>query len=120
MATAPATSISSSYQRLGGSTPVIKGGEAGPALSAATLERLRLTEQRKLEEEMALAKRRRLASMSPLERSEELGKQAEEEVKANQAVYDRMNAAQNRFYHFNPKKYTPKPGELSYGFKGIE
>lgn len=63
MATTPATSISSSYQRLGGSTPVIKGGTAGPALSAATSERLRLAEQRKLEEEKALAEQRRKANL---------------------------------------------------------
>ncbi len=63
MATTPATSIGSSYQRLGGSTTVIKQGAAGPALSAATQERLRLAEQRKLEEERAAAEARRQANL---------------------------------------------------------
>ena len=63
MATTPTTSIGSSYQRLGGSTTVIKQGAAGPALSAATQERLRLAEQRKLEEERAAAEARRQANL---------------------------------------------------------
>lgn len=62
MATTPPTSISSSYQRIGGSTPVITQGTPGPQLSAATQERLRLAEQRKLEEERALAEQRKRAS----------------------------------------------------------
>ena len=119
MATTPTTSIGSSYQRLGGSTPVITQGTPGPQISQATRQRLALEENRKLDEEKRAAERRRLLDMSPVERAEELKKQAEEEVKANQGVYDRMNAAQNPFAHFNPKKYTPKPGELSASFKGV-
>lgn len=62
MATTPATSISSSYERMGGSTPVITQGTPGPQLSAGTQERLRLAELRKLEEERELAERRRQAN----------------------------------------------------------
>ena len=63
MATTPVTSIGSSYQRLGGSTSVIKQGAAGPALSASTRQRLDLAEQRKLEEEKAAAESRRQANL---------------------------------------------------------
>jgi len=63
MATTPTTSIGSSYQRLGGSTPVITQGKSGPELSAATKQRLALAEQRKLEEEKALAEQRRKANL---------------------------------------------------------
>ena len=57
MATTPTTSIGSSYQRLGGSTPVITQGTPGPQLSAATKERLKLEEERKLNEERVMAER---------------------------------------------------------------
>lgn len=51
MATTPPTSISSSYERIGGSTPVITQTTPGPILSSATRQRLSLAEQRKLDEE---------------------------------------------------------------------
>lgn len=70
MATTPPTSISSSYQRIGGSTPVITQGTPGPRLSAATQERLRLAEQRKLEEERALAEQRRKANQIKVEQEQ--------------------------------------------------
>ncbi len=60
MATTPTTSISSSYQRLGGSTPVITQGTPGPQLSAATQQRLSLEEQRKLDEEKIATERARI------------------------------------------------------------
>lgn len=63
MATTPATSISSSYQRIGGSTPVITQGTPGPQLSAATKQRLSLADKRKLEEEQELAEGRRLSNL---------------------------------------------------------
>jgi hypothetical protein len=122
MATTPATSISSSYQRLGGSTPVITQGSPGPQLSAATQERLRLAEEGKLDEERRAANLRMLQGLSPLERSEVMKKQADSEMKANKAAYDRMNAEKNPFAHFRSgpgSKYSPKPGDFSYTFKGV-
>lgn len=122
MATTPETSIGSSYKRLGGSTPVITQTTPGPQLGADTVERLRLAEARKLDEEKRDAERRRLQAMSPVELSEVMAKQAKEEMKANQSAYDRMNAEKNPFAHFRSgpgSQYSPKPGEFSARFKGI-
>lgn len=99
MATTPPTSISSSYQRLGGPTPVITQGTPGPELSAATRERLALAEQRKLEEERRLAEERKksealrkmaedyqrreaekMKNMSPFQRGEYLGKRGQAQI----------------------------------------
>lgn len=49
MATTPPTSISGSYQRLGGSTPVITQGTPGPQISPATRQRLAFEEANKLD-----------------------------------------------------------------------
>lgn len=49
MATTPTTSIGSSYERLGGSTPVIKQTAPGPQISPATRQRLALEEANKLD-----------------------------------------------------------------------
>lgn len=77
MATTPPTSISSSYQRLGGPTPVITQTAPGPKLSPATQERLRLQEEGKLfAEQMAAEQRQKAASMLAA------NKQREEEEKA--------------------------------------
>ena len=121
MATTPPTSISGSYQRLGGSTPVITQGTPGPELSAATKERLALAEARKLDEERRAAELRRFAGLTPLERSEEMKKQAEEEMKKNKEAFDRMNAARDPFAHFGGRGsiYKPKPSDFSTTFKGI-
>lgn len=81
MATTPQTSISSSYQRIGGSTPVITQGTPGPQLSAATKERLRLAEQRKLEEERAAAEDRRQANLFKTNLPQWAAEQKSEEVK---------------------------------------
>jgi len=102
MATTPATSISSSYQRIAGSTPVIEGGAAGPALSASTRERLRLAEQRKLEEEKAAADRRRLSAMTPYELAEEMAKRYQEQQTRSNEALQRMAASRGGpTPHFN-------------------
>lgn len=121
MATTPPTSISSSYQRIGGATPVITQTTPGPKLSAATQERLRLAEARKLDEERRDAERRRLQGMSPLQRAEEMARQRDAEMQANKAAYDRMNAEKDPFAHFRGGRslYQPKPGDFSPTFKGI-
>ena len=122
MATTPPTSISGSYQRLGGSTPVITQGTPGPQISPATQQRLALEENRKLDEEKRAAERRRLLDMSPLERSVEYKKQVDSEMAANKAAYDRMNAEKNPFAHFRSgpgSRYSPKPDEFSSTFKGV-
>lgn len=116
MATTPPTSISSSYSRLAGPTPVITQGTTGPELSEATRERLRLAEERKLDEEKRAAKRRRLEGMSPLERSEEGAKQYADEMAKNKAAFDRMYGAKGMQ---PPPKYQPKAGDFNFGFKGI-
>lgn len=119
MATTPPTSISGSYRRLGGSTPVITQTAPGPQMSPATQERLRLAEEGKLDEERRAANLRRLKEMSPLERSEVMKKQLEAEMQSNKSVYDRMNAEKNPFAHFRPSQYSPKSNEFSPTFKGI-
>lgn len=102
MATTPTTSIGSSYQRLGGSTPVIKRGSAGPALSAATQQRLDLAEQRKLEEEKAAADRRKLAGMTPYELAEEMSKRYQEQQTRSNEALQRMAASRGGpTPHFN-------------------
>jgi hypothetical protein len=93
MATTPTTSIGSSYQRLGGSTSVIKQGAAGPALNASTRQRLDLAEQRKLEEEKAAADRRKLSAMTPYELAEEMGKRYQEQQTRSNEALQRMAAS---------------------------
>jgi hypothetical protein len=123
MAITDQTSISSSYQRIGGSNPIItKSGRS--ELSPATQERLRLAEQRQLEEEKALANRRRLEAMSPFERAEELAKQTASEMSANKAAYGRMQAALNqKRYGLAPvskTQYSGQATDFSTTFKGVK
>jgi len=126
------SSMSSSYNRIigsrggdrvSGANVSITGGKAGPQLSPATTERLRLGEARKLDEERRAAERRRLMSMSPLERAEEFQKQVNSEIEANESAWNRMQATEKQKRYGNAPvsipKYSPKPGEVSLQFKGI-
>lgn len=126
------SSMSSSYNRIVGSrggdrvsgaNVSITGGQAGPQLSPATTERLRLAEARRLDEERRAAERRRLMSMSPLERAGEMQKQINAEMQANKSAWDRMQAVEKqKRYGTAPvsmPKYSPKPSEFTPTFKGV-
>lgn len=106
MATTPATSISSSYQRIGGATPVIKQGTPGPQLSAATKERLRLAEQRKLEEERAAAEARRQANLFKTNLPQWAAEQKSAEVKRMGGA-EAYNKYMNEFGGDPNKPYIP-------------
>lgn len=113
MATTPTTSISSSYQRIGGSTPVITQGTPGPQLSAATKERLRLAEQRKLEEERELAEGMRQANLFKTNLPQWAAEQKSAEVKriGGASAY---NKYMNEMGGDPNKPYIPKKPYYGY------